>query len=165
MAIIVGMKHLMALFIIILKYCAYPAMSRTLYEASVVSKYEQWMANYGRSYMDAAEKEKRFKIFMENLEYIENFNNAAGNKSTYQLGLNQFSDLTNDEFLTSHTGLISSPPKSSKNASYKIFDLSDVPASKDWRNEGAVTSIKDQRQCGNGLNPIYSMFHDLIVSS
>ncbi|KAJ0017634.1 hypothetical protein Pint_10427 [Pistacia integerrima] len=42
-----------------------------------------------------------FKILKHNLEFIENFNNA-GNR-TYNLSINQFADLTHEEFLASHT--------------------------------------------------------------
>ncbi len=52
----------------------------------------QWMAQYNTSYEDAGEEEKYFKIFSEKLQYIENFN-SAGSRN-YQLGLNEFSDLS-----------------------------------------------------------------------
>jgi cathepsin L len=78
--------------------CAYTAMSRTLSESSVVEAHQQWMMKYTNSY----EMEKHKKIFKENLEYIENFNNV-GNKS-YKLGLNPYSDQTSEEFIASHTG-------------------------------------------------------------
>ncbi|OMO92540.1 hypothetical protein COLO4_17500 [Corchorus olitorius] len=86
----------------ILGTLASQAMSRTIHEAAIADKHEQWMATYGRKYEHSLEKEKRFKIFKDNLEYIESFN-KAGNKS-YKLGLNEFSDLTRDEFLAAHTG-------------------------------------------------------------
>ncbi|KAI4347793.1 hypothetical protein L6164_008575 [Bauhinia variegata] len=77
---------------------------------------------------------------MENLQYIENFNNA-GNKS-YKLGLNKFSELTTEEFINSYTGLrIPSLPKSSKVASFSPLNRDDVPASLDWRQKGAVTAM------------------------
>ncbi|TKY71824.1 Senescence-specific cysteine protease SAG12 [Spatholobus suberectus] len=81
---------------------------------------------------------------MENLEYIEKFNNAENKR--YKLGLNQFSDLTEQEFIASHTGLkISSLQDSS---SVTPLNLTDIPTSLDWRDKGAVTDIKDQGQCG-----------------
>ncbi|XP_061362049.1 zingipain-2-like [Gastrolobium bilobum] len=129
--------------------CVYPAMSRTLYETSVAKKHEQWMLQHGRSYANDAEKDKRFKIFMENLERIENFNNAT-NKS-YKLGLNQFSDLTTEEFIASHSAKlkISSVPYSpSSMAPVPPLNTDEVPESMDWREHGAVTDIKDQGTCG-----------------
>ncbi|XP_027338756.1 ervatamin-B-like [Abrus precatorius] len=139
------MKHLIAVCVIFWT-CAFPAMSRTLYESSVAKTHQQWMSQYARSYADDAEKEKRFKIFMENLEYIEKFNNA-GNYS-YKLGLNQFSDLTEEEFIASHTGFKINSRKPYSSSSAPLLNLRDVPESLDWREKGAVTQIKDQGQCG-----------------
>ncbi|XP_027343842.1 ervatamin-B-like [Abrus precatorius] len=145
MAITIEIKHLIAIFIIFWT-CAYPAMSRTQLESSVANTFQQWMSQYERSYADVAEKEKRFKIFMRNLEYIENFNNGA-NKS-YVLGLNQFADLTYEEFIASRTGL-KLPTLYSTNSVAPILNLSDVPPSMDWREKQAVTNVKDQGQCGS----------------
>ncbi|GAU46859.1 hypothetical protein TSUD_385360 [Trifolium subterraneum] len=125
-------------------------MSRTLSESSVVEAHQQWMIKYGRTYANSYELENRKKIFHENLEYIENFNNG-GNKS-YKLGLNPFSDLTSEEFIASHTGLkVPSELSSSKMESVTVpFNLNDdVPTNFDWRDQGVVTDVKDQGTCGN----------------
>ncbi|KAK7302927.1 hypothetical protein RJT34_13824 [Clitoria ternatea] len=141
MAIPYEVKLLIAIYVILWTR-ADPVMCQT-YESSVAAKHEQWMSQYGRSYADEAEKEKRFKIFMENFEYIEKFNNAE-NKS-YKLGLNQFSDLTEQEFMASYTGLkIPTTPSTV----ITTLNLSNVPTSLDWREQGAVTAVKDQSPCG-----------------
>ncbi|KAI4296907.1 hypothetical protein L6164_036826 [Bauhinia variegata] len=148
MAVIVGMKHLISIFIIFW-ICVFPALSRTLTEDFIATKYEQWMAKHQCTYAnDALEKAKRFKIFMENYIYVENFNNAR-NKS-YKLALNQFADLTAEEFIALYTGFkISSLPRSSKKAIFRPLSLDDVPESMDWRKKGVVTPIKNQGQCGS----------------
>ncbi|KAL9297780.1 hypothetical protein ACSQ67_023676 [Phaseolus vulgaris] len=51
-------------------------------------RHEEWMTRYGKVYKDPEEREKRFEIFKENVNYIETFNNAAN--KPYQLGTNQF---------------------------------------------------------------------------
>ncbi|GAU30262.1 hypothetical protein TSUD_384840 [Trifolium subterraneum] len=132
----------------ILWACAYTAMSRTLSESSAVEAHQQWMMKYGRTYTNHSELEKRKKIFQENLEYIENFNNV-GNKS-YKLGLNPYSDLTSEEFIASHTGLkVPTQLSSSRMKSVAVpFDLNDdIPTNLDWRQQGAVTDVKDQQNC------------------
>ncbi|TKY49399.1 Senescence-specific cysteine protease SAG39 [Spatholobus suberectus] len=73
---IIEIKHLIAAFFIFWA-CAHPAMSRTLHESSVAKTFQQWMSQHGRSYADVAEMEKRFKIFVKNLEHIVNFNNGS----------------------------------------------------------------------------------------
>ncbi|GJR73691.1 senescence-specific cysteine protease SAG39-like protein [Tanacetum coccineum] len=100
------------------------AASRFLPETSSYESHEQWMARYGRVYKDIYEKEQRSKIFQENVQYIQSFNNAM-NKG-YKLAVNEFADLTNEEY----------------------ENVTAVPSSMDWRTKGAVTPIKDQGQCG-----------------
>ncbi|XP_008779585.3 zingipain-2-like [Phoenix dactylifera] len=108
-------------------------------------RHEQWMAQYGRVYMDAAEKERRFQIFRDNYEYIESVNKAGDRK--YKLGLNQFADMTNGEFKASHLGF-KPMPMESKTGSFQYANLTDAPHSMDWRTRGAVTAVKNQRSCG-----------------
>ncbi|KAI7999375.1 Senescence-specific cysteine protease SAG39 [Camellia lanceoleosa] len=122
-------------------------MSPTLPGASMSERHEQWMADHGRVYKDNAEKEMRFKIVNNNVLFIESFNNA-GNQP-YKLSINQFADLTNEEFQASHNGdRIPSHARPSKMTPFRYENVTAVPASMDWRKKGAVTPIKDQGQCG-----------------
>nr|GMD04490.1 senescence-specific cysteine protease SAG39-like [Ipomoea batatas] len=118
-------------------------------EVSMLERHEEWMVRYGRSYKDDAEKAKRFKIFKENVEFIESFN-KAGNLS-YKLGINQFTDLTNEEFSsTMFCDEKASPrPKPSKPVSFLNVSLDQIPDHLDWRERGAVTDVKNQgATCG-----------------
>ncbi|OAY82761.1 senescence-specific cysteine protease SAG39-like [Ananas comosus] len=109
--------------------------------------HEQWMAQHGRVYKDAAEKERRFRIFKANVEYIESAN-RAGNRS-YTLGTNRFTDLTNEEFRASYLGFRPTPrPDEAVQSPFRYAD-DPTPDSVDWRSQGAVTPIKDQGQCGS----------------
>nr|XP_023884001.1 zingipain-2-like [Quercus suber] len=140
-------KKLITIMFFILETLISQAMCRTLLEDSLAERHEQWMVQYGRSYKDSAEKEKRFKIFKDNVEYIDKFNNE-GNR-TFKLSANMFADLTNEEFVASHTGYkISTQPSSLKAKSLKYENLTEIPMTMDWREKGAVTSIKDQGRCG-----------------
>ncbi|XP_021804208.1 senescence-specific cysteine protease SAG39-like [Prunus avium] len=122
------------------------ATSRSLQDASMRGRYEQWLARYGRVYNDINESEKRFNIFKENVGFIESSNNNA--KKSYKLSINQFADLTNEEFKASRNGF-KGHECSAKKTSFKYENVTAaVPASMDWRKKGAVTPIKDQGQCG-----------------
>lgn len=122
------------------------ATSRSLQDASMHGRHEQWMVRYGRVYADNEEKEKRFKIFKENVAYIE-FSNADASKP-YNLRVNQFTDLTNEEFIASRNRF-KAHECSTKTTSFKYENVTaSVPATMDWRKKGAVTPIKDQGQCG-----------------
>ncbi|XP_077229077.1 senescence-specific cysteine protease SAG39-like [Tasmannia lanceolata] len=138
--------YLMAFFV--LGVWASQAISRTLPETSMSEKHEQWMARYGRSYKDATEKELRFKIFKDNVEYIESFNNAEG--KSYKLSVNEFADQSNEEFRASRNGFRPSLTRALETMSTFTYEnFSAVPSSMDWRKKGAVTPIKDQGQCGS----------------
>jgi C1A family cysteine protease len=64
------------------------------------------------------------------------------------MGINQFTDLTSQEFKKQY---ISGLKMSVDSYGCDIFssDATDVPSSVDWRTLGAVTSVKDQGQCGS----------------
>ncbi|XVE63331.1 hypothetical protein DITRI_Ditri07aG0011600 [Diplodiscus trichospermus] len=99
---------------------------------------------YSRTYRNKAEKERRFRIFKQIFEYVRNFNNG-GNK-TYKLSINEYSDWTPDEFVAARTGYIN-PGNIAATSPQKPFtyaEFTEVPTSLDWREKGAVTSIKDQ---------------------
>ncbi|GMN43572.1 hypothetical protein TIFTF001_012779 [Ficus carica] len=120
---------------------------RTLPEASMSERHEQWMARYGRTYKDDAEKEKRFQVFKSNVAYIESAN-KAGNRP-YKLGINEFADQTNEEFRASRNGYRSSSTPRPIHTPFRYENVTSVPSSVDWRKKGAVTPVKDQGQCGN----------------
>ncbi|XP_010499431.1 PREDICTED: zingipain-2-like [Camelina sativa] len=129
----------------------------TLHEPSTVNYHQQWMIQFSRVYKDGSEREMRLNVFKENLKFIENFNNM-GNQS-YKLGVNEFTDLTDEEFLATHTGLggmnVASLSKQLVNETKPSRNLNDTVdsyvenKSKDWRTEGAVTPVKSQGPCGS----------------
>ncbi|XP_060191935.1 zingipain-2-like [Lycium barbarum] len=127
------------------------AIARSQPTLSVSERHELWMARHGRVYKDEVEKGKRLMIFKENMKFIESMN-KAGNLS-YKLGINEFADITSDEFFAKYTGLnMPSRPSPSPMSSteFKINGLTDdeMPSNLDWRKHGAVTEVKNQGQCG-----------------
>ncbi|PRQ54640.1 putative fruit bromelain [Rosa chinensis] len=65
-------------------------------------EFERWMAAFDKHYPNDEEKERRFAIFKNKLEWVKNFN-KQGNHS-FTVGINQFSDMTPDEFRLCATG-------------------------------------------------------------
>ncbi|OAY67829.1 Actinidain [Ananas comosus] len=59
-------------------------------------RYELWIRKYGRTYVDAAEKEQRFANFKEKFEFVRKHNRERTYGCT--LGLNEFSDMSWEEF-------------------------------------------------------------------
>ncbi|KAH7577051.1 hypothetical protein JRO89_XS01G0197700 [Xanthoceras sorbifolium] len=138
------------------------AMARTLQDASMHERHEQWMYLHGRVYNDNYEKEKRYQIFKENVERIESFN-KADNKS-YKLGVNEFADLTNEEFKASRNRFKGHMGSQSELISYKYENVTAVPPTMDWRMRGAVTPVKNQGQCVAALEGITQLRTGILVS-
>ncbi|KAK3184015.1 hypothetical protein Dsin_031302 [Dipteronia sinensis] len=149
MALITCQRLCISAVLLILAIAAAPQVtSRNLQEVLMSEKHEQWMLKYGKVYENAEEKERRFQIFKDNVEFIESFN-AAGNKP-YKLSANRFLDQTNDEFKASRNGYRRVNGQSSRiETSFRYENVAAVPGTMDWRKKGAVTPIKDQGQCGS----------------
>ena len=135
----------LALFV--LSICASQANSRTLQQVSMQERHEKWMSSYGRVYKDDVERNLRFNIFKDNVEFIESFNNAGNRR--YKLSINEFADQTNEEFQASRNGYKRSSSSRPAETLFKYENVAAVPSSMDWRKKGAVTPVKDQGQCGN----------------
>ncbi|PSS17181.1 Cysteine protease [Actinidia chinensis var. chinensis] len=111
----------------------------------LVDLFESWMAKHGKIYKSFEEKLHRFEVFKDNLEHIDKRNKKIVN---YWLGLNEFADLSHEEFKKMHLGLKVELPKirgSPEEFTYR--DVVDLPKSVDWRKQGAVTPVKNQGSC------------------
>ncbi|KAK7830259.1 cysteine protease xcp1 [Quercus suber] len=113
----------------------------------IIELFESWVAKHGKTYRSIEEKLHRFEIFKDNLKHIDERNKEI---SSYWLGLNEFADLSHEEFKSKYLGLKPASPEtrgSSRDFSYR--DVVDLPKSVDWRKKGAVTPVKNQGSCGS----------------
>lgn len=110
---------------------------------SAVSDFEAWKSHHGIKYESAFENAYREKVFLENKVKVELHN--ADKFKTYEMGINQFSALTQEEFSQQFLGLVL--PESFQSVENIADDISvgDV----DWTTQGAVTGVKNQGQCGS----------------
>jgi cathepsin L len=71
-----------------------------------VSAFEQWKTQFNVKYDSMFEHAYRERIFLENLAQVELHNSES--KHSYKMGVNQFSALTEEEFVSMNLGLIAS---------------------------------------------------------
>ncbi|EOY15911.1 Xylem cysteine peptidase 1 [Theobroma cacao] len=116
----------------------------------LIDLFESWMSKHKKVYDSIEEKLHRFDIFKDNLMHIDETNKKISN---YWLGLNEFADLSHEEFKKMYLGLkvdlsrISGRSESDEEFTYR--EVMDLPKSVDWRKKGAVTRVKNQGSCGS----------------
>lgn len=114
----------------------------------LIDLFESWMSKHSKVYKSFEEKLRRFEVFKDNLKHIDETNKK---RSSYWLGLNEFADLSHEEFKATYLGLRTDlPEKRDASSNFRYEDSKDLPTSVDWRKKGAVTRVKNQGQCGTG---------------
>ncbi|CAN1824147.1 Probable cysteine protease RD21B [Linum perenne] len=107
--------------------------------------FDTWCKEHGKSYRSAEERSYRLQVFRDNYEFVKKHNEIGNNITLYSLDLNALADLTHNEFKASRLGL-SAAFKSYRRRFVSL--VGDAPPTVDWRQQGAVTNVKDQGSCG-----------------
>jgi len=112
-----------------------------LTEDEYLLAFDDFKTTYGKTYL-AAEEAHRYEVFKSNLDFVNNWDEAARG---FSVGINQFADLTAEEFGVFYRGT-----RITKELNNMIeADVSTAAPTVDWRTKGAVTGVKDQGQCGS----------------
>merc|ERR1712055_1031570 len=114
---------------------------------SLNSQFNAFKQTHSKKYSDAFEEAYRKGIFAANLAKISQHNEEyAVGEHSWKMGVNQFADLTHDEFMAMQTLRVPDMPKAKK--PYQM-ESKVMASSVDWRDQGYVTAVKDQGQCGS----------------
>jgi len=111
------------------------------------SRFTAFLEKFNKKYESLSEFEERFTIFKENVETIIQHNSVKGQNFT--MGINQFTDLTPSEFREKYIGGYKPLEKSVCGGFVNTETVASLPKSIDWRENVAVTPVKDQGQCGS----------------
>lgn len=118
-------------------------------QANPEQAFAEFKQMFGKAYSSEAEEAHRFGIFKDNLAFVEAEN---AKNHTYELGVNKFADLTEEEFATRYARGGAKPESLFGDAPFLGFHEShgeDVPDSVDWRTKGVLTPVKNQEECGS----------------
>jgi len=112
--------------------------------------WDRFKSSYKKNFFDSHDESYRKTVFVANLRRINKHNEEqAEGWHTFTMAMNEFGDLTGEEFFAKYTGYRG--PQNDFLRSKNVADLSAVvaDASVDWTTKGAVTPIKNQGQCGS----------------
>lgn len=110
-------------------------------------EWSAWKGKYGKSYLTNETESWRRAIWSRNYAMVTKHNQAG---YSYTLEMNEFADLTAQEFSSIYNGYRRSLP--ANNTRYwrsPPESLIGIPDKVDWRDKGYVTPVKNQKKCGS----------------
>jgi len=107
-----------------------------------------FMQKFERAYETEEEHNVRYWTFYKNMAKWELFNKAEQGTATY--GMNEFADMTEEEFAMNYLSPVSKQDHAYVNSLPEAEEIrGDAPDTVDWRDQNAVTGVKNQGQCGS----------------
>jgi C1A family cysteine protease len=110
--------------------------------------FSKWVAQHSKKYTHE-NFFYRYTVFKHNMDKVIAHNKAG---KSWTLAMNKFGDMTPEEFKSTMLGYnyVNRSVLRSKNAPKKsVGHPNEQEPVVDWRKHGAVTKVKDQKQCGS----------------
>ncbi|KAJ2943500.1 hypothetical protein O0L34_g16607 [Tuta absoluta] len=154
-------------YLLVVSASALAYVPSTLYDVEDAENiFEDFINKYNKEYASEQEKQDRFNIFKEQLAII---NKLRVKQPQALFDIHEHFDLTRDEFESRYHGYL---PELSTIEPEKVIVRKNLPESFDWRENNAVTPIKDQGACGScwafsttgTIEGAYAMKHKQLLS-
>ena len=111
-----------------------------------------FIKKFDKTYKSMDHLKERFSIYSSNLKVIHSHNTCTESVClpiNYTLGETFFTDFSQEEFKLYHNlQVVKSPLTAAKCSAFKSPNAK-IPTSIDWRQQNAVSPVKDQGQCGS----------------
>lgn len=130
-------------------------------QRETVRQFTEWADTENKIYGTPAEREFRLNLFENSDRELQRFKESD---SGFEMTLGKFADLTHEEFLAQHTGLLKAPfPMEELGLGrgspiqYKTLEDIKTPVLHglgetndiDWESRGKLGSVRDQEKCGS----------------
>jgi len=114
--------------------------------ALVQDQFENFKRKFNKNY-DEVEEAYRMSVFESNMKIINKHNKGyKSGKYSWYMGINQFTDLTPEEF--NQLNNLRMPEVSKRDFVYEM-KAKKIAEAVDWREKGIVTDVKNQGCCGS----------------
>ncbi|CAD8093610.1 unnamed protein product [Paramecium sonneborni] len=112
-------------------------------EIDTANLYANWKLKYQRRYTNQRDEMYRYKVFSDNLKYIRDFQ-----ETTYTLELNQFADMSQQEFAQTYLSL-RVPQRVNLSSGNENFQYKGAEV--DWTTDKSIKypGVKNQGSCGS----------------
>jgi C1A family cysteine protease len=118
-------------------------------EENDYQEFEEFVQKYDKHYDSIEEYMARYSVFKENLEIIRENRRNANEEMTWTEGVNEFSDLTEQEFRKYYMNLDFDALKGLGAEPVDFVPDVDAPAEWNWCTKGYCGAIKNQGRCGS----------------
>ncbi|XP_058810654.1 cathepsin L-like [Phymastichus coffea] len=122
----------------------------------ISAEWTNFKVQHKKIYQNEIEEKFRMKIFMENKHHIAKHNSKyEQGLIPFKLGMNKYADMLHHEFVHTMNGFNKTKPgmlqsyQKPVGAKFIAPAHVELPKSVDWRQERAVTEVKDQGHCGS----------------
>jgi len=109
-------------------------------------QFSRFQFRFNKTYMTIDEQAARYSIFKLNYKNIVEHNLQG---LSWTQGVNEFADMTFEEFKTKHFGYQKVSFEGVPRETVDLRQVLNVPDSIDWTTKGAVTGVKNQGSCGS----------------